>query len=77
MAFGDFAGYWVHDAGLRFEASKDLAFDRALVTYRVIHRLDGRMDDATGLRTMKSPTTCREGRVGVNGRGVLWPQPVV
>jgi HK97 family phage major capsid protein len=56
-AFGEFSSYYVRDAGLRFEVSTDYAFANDLVTYRTIHRLDGKILDSNGIRTLKDPTT--------------------
>src|SRR5207253_1118138 len=46
IAFGSFTrGYAYRSMALRFEASRDFAFDKDLVTYRVLARIDGRAID--------------------------------
>lgn len=57
IAFGNFSGYYVRDAGLRIEASRDYAFAQDLVTYRVVHRLDGRLIDTNAIKVGHSPTS--------------------
>ncbi|SFO52675.1 phage major capsid protein, HK97 family [Pseudonocardia ammonioxydans] len=49
IAFGDWSRYWVRQVeGLRFERSDDFAFDRDVVTFRALARLDGALVDTTG-----------------------------
>jgi hypothetical protein len=49
--------YYVRGAGVRVKVSRDCAFANDLTTYRVIHRLSGKMVDTSGVRTLKDPTT--------------------
>lgn len=51
VVYGDFNnGYLMHQGGpLRFQRSDDYAFDRDLVTYRGVWRLDGRVRDTNAL----------------------------
>ena len=60
LAFGNFAGYFIRDAGpLRFEQSRDFAFSSDLVTYRTLMRTDGRWVDtaSNGVKFLKAPTS--------------------
>ncbi|WP_170964144.1 phage major capsid protein [Agromyces tardus] len=49
VVFGDISRYWVRQVnGLRFERSSDFAFDKDLITFRGLARLDGALVDTTG-----------------------------
>ena len=48
ILFGDFASYFIREAGLRIERSIDYAFGNDLITYRAVERCDGRLMDLTG-----------------------------
>lgn len=49
VIFGDISRYWVRQVnGLRFERSNDFAFDKDLITFRAVARLDGVLTDTTG-----------------------------
>lgn len=49
ILFGDISRYWIRQInGLRFERSDDFAFDRDLITFRGLARLDGALIDTTG-----------------------------
>lgn len=49
VLFGDISKYWVRRVnGLRFQQSNDFAFDKDLVTFRGLARLDGNLIDTTG-----------------------------
>lgn len=51
ILFGDFSRYWVRQVnGLRFDRSDDFAFDRDLVTFRGLARLDGAMVDTSAVK---------------------------
>lgn len=49
LLFGDFSRYFVRMAGgVRFERSDDFAFQRDLISYRALSRLDSALIDLTG-----------------------------
>ncbi|POH68974.1 phage major capsid protein [Cryobacterium zongtaii] len=49
IAFGDLSRYWVRQVnGVRFERSNEFAFDKDLVTFRCLARIDGALTDTTG-----------------------------
>ncbi len=49
VLFGDISKYWVRRVnGLRFQQSEDFAFDKDLVTFRGLARLDGNLIDTSG-----------------------------
>ncbi|TFC84859.1 phage major capsid protein [Cryobacterium sp. TMT4-31] len=49
ILYGDISKYWVRQVGaIRFERSDEFAFDRDLVTFRGLARLDGDLIDTTG-----------------------------
>lgn len=49
IAFGDISRYWVRQVnGLRFERSEEFAFDKDLITFRGLSRLDGDLVDTSG-----------------------------
>ena len=52
MGFGDYSSYYARDAGMRWERSVDFAFDKDLVTFRALWRLDGDFVTTEGVRTM-------------------------
>lgn len=57
VCFGDFSGWYLRDVGMRFETSRDFAFNADITTYRVVQRLDSRWVDKSGVRGLLSPTT--------------------
>jgi HK97 family phage major capsid protein len=49
ILYGDVSKYWVRQVGqIRFERSDEFAFDRDLVTFRGLARLDGELIDTSG-----------------------------
>jgi HK97 family phage major capsid protein len=49
ILYGDISKYWVRQVGtIRFERSEEFAFDRDLITFRGLARLDGALVDNTG-----------------------------
>lgn len=56
VVFGDFEAYFVRMAGgIRFEASRDFAWDTDMTTYRALLRADGALVDTSG--ALKSYTS--------------------
>lgn len=49
VSFGDFSTYFLREvANVRFERSDDFAFDKDMVTFRALQRVDGQLLDQTG-----------------------------
>jgi HK97 family phage major capsid protein len=57
IAFGDWSGYYLRDAGIDIEGSKQAKFDVDVVVYKAVHSLDGAWVDNSGVRSMLSPTS--------------------
>lgn len=57
LAFGDFSGHVIREAGtIRVERSDEFAFDKDLVTYRGTYRTDSNVLDSTAIRVYKGGT---------------------
>jgi HK97 family phage major capsid protein len=49
IIYGDISKYWVRQVGaIRFERSDEFAFDRDIITFRGLARLDGELIDTSG-----------------------------
>ncbi len=47
ILFGNFRDYYaLRDAGVQLTSSVDFAYDRDLISYRVLQRLDGKVQDS-------------------------------
>lgn len=58
ILFGDFSRYWVRQVGdLRFERSEHFAFDKDLITFRGLARLDGDLVDLSSLKYFANSAT--------------------